>query len=488
MLSSHWFLTTLLTLKPQFLLGAIPGKSTLTFDFECNAQPQSSTAQIYKGKITFSKKILWVVNVNTTITHRTRNAFSIPPLDGLAGGSYSTNLTVATELDNFDVELFVKYNATFDHIPQFNFIPTVSALDIGGGNVALTLADYKAKYRGQYPPIAPKHSPFHNFITARPSAYNNEEHIEINTRNGNWVATELNGTVATLANLCCPLESYTIGGAGSICSNATYTVTDAPSDAIVTWSAVPSNGVTLNTSGNSCTVTRIGTYNGPITLKALVNKCGYVTTTKTIHIGLPTYTWTNEPGFAIGGGSGNFQCYNASVAGKTFWGVGSIDEGATGTGTWTQMNSIGTVSWGGGLIFNVHLKSKVSGLTLRRTISNSCGDTHQYYTFTSTQVQCPTTFFPITMMESNEEHNIYLSGHILYISYQENSEEEATDKAELSKITISDKMGNVILEKKDASIKSDRIQIDMSLMKSDNYFVVLHYENGNILPKQVSKF
>lgn len=51
-----WGGLSILTLKPQFLLGIIPGKNTLTFDFECKAQPENSSSQIYKGIITYSKK------------------------------------------------------------------------------------------------------------------------------------------------------------------------------------------------------------------------------------------------------------------------------------------------------------------------------------------------------------------------------------------------------------------------------------------------
>ena len=78
-----WENLSLLTNKPQFLLGIVPGGNDFFFELNCKAQPVNSTSQIYKGKITYRKKILWLISINTTITDRTRNSNpSLLAIDG----------------------------------------------------------------------------------------------------------------------------------------------------------------------------------------------------------------------------------------------------------------------------------------------------------------------------------------------------------------------------------------------------------------------
>lgn len=65
---------------------------------------------------------------------------------------------------------------------------------------------------------------------------------------------------------------------------------------------------------------------------------------------------------------------------------------------------------------------------------------------------------------------------------------ELAPQAPISKIIISYKMGNIILEKQDETIINNRIEIDLSRYKSDNYYVILQYQDGKIEPQQVAKF
>lgn len=499
LLSSLTSILSVFTLKPQFLLGVLPGKSSMTFDFHCRAQPQSSSSQIYKGKITYSKKILWLVNVNTTVTDRAKNAVpSVLPMDGLPGGAYFPDIDIKTDLKDWIDIVFVKYNATLDFQPQFNFIPTASALDIGGGNVTLTLADYKAKYKGSNPPIAPKNSPFINFITAGPWDYNNEPHIDINTRNGDWVASELSGGSPVSEEMCCPTE-YTISGSDFVCTNRTYNVSGIPSTAIVTWYAYPLGMVSLTTSGNSCTATRIGSSTGSVILYAMVEDCGFTYLKKPLHLGLPTYQLTGHAIIGLspldGEGTVNLQCYSNLAVGNKSWTTAAL-QGHSSV-TWSKVSSIpatGTsILWSGGVdgsgmnSVNVHFRVPTASINLKTTISNSCGSIEQYYNFASNGTQCT-----VAAMRGGEEivlqevdyYDAYMSHQTLVIAYKD---EEET-KSELAKIIISDKMGNIILEKTDASIRENTIQIDMSPYKSDNYYVVLQYVDGNIEPQQVAKF
>ncbi|MBW7840688.1 MAG: T9SS type A sorting domain-containing protein [Chitinophagaceae bacterium] len=288
-----WGGLSLLTLKPQFLLGIIPGRNDLSLNVRCQAQPEGTTIQIYRGNITYSKKILWLVNVNTTITNRTRNSDpSVLPIDGTPGGMYDTELNMqSSSFQNWAV----KYNVTAYNIPHFNFIPTVSALDIGRGNTALTMAEYRASYVGANPPAAPFNTPFANFTTAfnqvivsNGTANNNENHIEIAARNGNFVAAELNA--APIQTNCSDFCGLFINGADAICDNGTFTV-PAIAGATYTWTVNNSFLINIFPNNNSIDITRRrqGSANITITVQITSGDCGTITVSRTFQFGvLPT--------------------------------------------------------------------------------------------------------------------------------------------------------------------------------------------------------
>lgn len=279
-----WIGLSLVTFKPQFLLGIVPGRNDLILEFNCKAQPVNASTQIYKGKITYRKKILWLVNVNTTITDRTRNANStVLAIDGTPGGMYDTEFSLANQ--NF-TNWAIKYSLTASNIPHFNFIPTPSSLDIGGGNTALTLANYQARYVGATPPPPPLNSPFANFTTAfnngvinsAGSANNNEHHIQIATRNGNFVAAELNAApIVTNCSFICSNNSITITGPATVCNTASlFTINNFPAGVTATWQSIPAGIVNIVPIGNGsqANVTRVSS--GYFTLRATINapNCG----------------------------------------------------------------------------------------------------------------------------------------------------------------------------------------------------------------------
>ena len=255
-----WLYTSLLTNKPQFLVGIVTGRNDLFFELNCKAQPENSTNQIYKGKITFRKKILWLVNVNTTITDRLRNAdASVLPIDGTPGGMTDTEINLQnTSFQNWAI----KYNISASSIPNFNFIPTTSALDIGGGNATLTLTNYQAGYVGATPPATPFNTPFANFTTAfnqvfvsNGSVNNNEHHIQISPRNGNWVAEELNGNVNVRTNCSAFCGNTAIAGPDAVCSSGSIFSVPFVAGSAYSWSVDNPNLATVSPNGNSATIT-----------------------------------------------------------------------------------------------------------------------------------------------------------------------------------------------------------------------------------------
>lgn len=73
-----------------------------------------------------------------------------------------------------------------------------------------------------------------------------------------------------------------------LCSGAghTYTISNLPNGATVTWNVSPNGLVSSNANGNIAILTRVGSSRGMITLSATINiSCGTLTLTKQIYVG-----------------------------------------------------------------------------------------------------------------------------------------------------------------------------------------------------------
>lgn len=265
--------------QPAFLLGTLPGRNDFNFDFVVNSKATAVSNQVYHGKITYTKKILWLIPVSVTITNRSYNeSSSTLPFDYYPGGAYDLS-AAGFDLQNASYSTYwLKYNITASNKPSFCFVPVTSALDIGGGAVALSNADYLAKYSGGAPPIAPKNSPFVNFITATNSGNtNNEAHISFKARNGNWLGNELNAAnpIASCSFICTG-SGLNITGPSTICtSSALYTLNNQPPGTTISWSVNP-NLASISASGNQATLTRTGSGYFTLTANVFNTDCGGV--------------------------------------------------------------------------------------------------------------------------------------------------------------------------------------------------------------------
>jgi len=250
-------LGSLLTNKPGFLLGILPGRNDLQFDININALANGGGNQIYYNKIWYTKKILWLIPVNTYIANRVGTAPSgLLPFDSYGGGLYETPINFGNAREK---NWFIKYNVTASNNPRFSFVPTPSALDVGSGNVALSNIDYMRAYIGGNPPLSPNNIPFDNFITAFEGASINEIHTTISPRNGNWIADELNGLTPT-ANCaeCLTPNNLAISGPDGFCQTTTFSVPNLPAGFSVTWSFLETDNDFLfvgSNTGNSVTIT-----------------------------------------------------------------------------------------------------------------------------------------------------------------------------------------------------------------------------------------
>ncbi|MGK4568408.1 T9SS type A sorting domain-containing protein [Flavobacterium sp. 3HN19-14] len=288
--------------EPGLIINMLPGSSSFNMDFTAKALPAAgTTAQVYHGNVTFTKKIFslfgWNPQITVTLTNRSYNNPSQVALsyDYYPGGGYIIPIDFTsppgTKWYNTNMTVFVE--------PLFDFIPVPSALDIGKGAVALNNADYLTKYNSVTPPVAPKNSPFINFTTSHnPGSTANEEHISFNTRNADWLSTEIDNVLTSNDLFDCTYvcSNASITGPERVCTSAGFTA-PTPSLPYYSWTTTEGSALVNLTNSNTqyVTVTQTGTnaaYSGYVTLQLTYGgtKCGYATVTKRIFVGTPRPT------------------------------------------------------------------------------------------------------------------------------------------------------------------------------------------------------
>jgi hypothetical protein len=285
-----------------FKLGILPGKNEFNATINLHSIGNGGGNQVYYCDINYKKKLYYLININVTLAHKEKDADNgMLPIDGYPGGFlFPTRGLQSASLTNW----FIKYNLNVSVNRAFNFIPTTSSLDIGGGATALGSSDFLRVYSASTPPASPKQTPFANFIVARQNnvASVNEDHISFNARNADWagneITTNLAGTSPPLVD-CSYICSgvLQIQGSTQICSTPeTYTIPNLPTGATVTWSIIPSSGVaSLSTSGNTATLSK--TDNGSLQLSSTVHSaCGdIILPIKELYVGLPPSPGSTSP-------------------------------------------------------------------------------------------------------------------------------------------------------------------------------------------------
>jgi hypothetical protein len=312
--------------EPALLLGVLPGSSKFDLDFNAKALPRANnSANIYKGKVSYTKKLFWFINITVNLTNRSYNNPVNLSYDKYAGGRYELfrgidpidyfdddNVLIGDDpITQFQADLLNALvgsaNINFDVEQTFGFIPTPSALDVGNGNTDLDDDDYFRVYNAANPPSGDLAIPFDNFITAYENNNSlNEQHISFNFRNGDWLATELDTAVGNEdifdCSFVCGEESVIIGVSQFCTGSRTFSVpagadtyqwqffsdpipmNDTPLNGNVTViSATDTNMLAINHTGN-----RSGWYNLRVVINS--NRCDVqnLVLTKRVYIGAPT--------------------------------------------------------------------------------------------------------------------------------------------------------------------------------------------------------
>ncbi len=362
-------------------LGILPGRNQFNFDFLINAKADGIANQVYKGKITFTKKVLGIIPVTAIITNRSFNsAAATLPYDYFPGGYYDLsnlglNLQSSSGPNNW-VNYFYQYNITAHNQPTFNFVPTASALDIGSGNVVLTKTDYLTPYVGGNPPIGTKASPFQNFVTAFNGSPDNESHILIERRNGDWFAAELNGNSPT-AN-CSIVCGVSIAGPDAICDNGVFSV-PLIGGATYVWQVI-SNGVLVTAVPNNNTLNisrrRPGNGNVTISVQIITNDCGTTTVNKTFQYGntpsIVTGPYDINQHTIMGVAYTNTQYYFKATESSTAFPASNY--------TWTLFPPTGNPTlYGGSTIYVTCVETGIHTLQVEKT--TVCGTVTSQITF-----------------------------------------------------------------------------------------------------------
>ena len=210
------------TQEPGFLLNFLPGSSKLDVLIDAKAYPSSGNKRIYIGEISYTKKLLWLIPIKTTLTKEERFSNGATLVDTYPGG-IQPNAEASTE-SNTENNVFVVYDFNVTNNSNFSFIPVTSALDVSSGRTTLTKADQFKNYNSETPPTGNKAIPFINFTTSFNRSGLNEEHLSFNFRNANWLASELD-EISGVQKFNCEYfcDSVSISGPNTLCDQANYT-------------------------------------------------------------------------------------------------------------------------------------------------------------------------------------------------------------------------------------------------------------------------
>lgn len=281
---------------PAAILGFVPGKTTLKTDFQAWAIPGNVEDLIYKGWIQYEKKSLWILPITRTLTNKAikwqgENVYWA----NFPGGAMPFINTV----DDFNindeetiVDFLLNYDITLETPPDLNFIPTTSALDVGGNNVALTEEDHYRVYTMDAELPDGLKIQFDNFATTYNISGKNADHISFNKANGNWLADELNEAASILDCTFLCGSSFVIEGNEEFCEQEIYFV-DVKGDMQVYWSSSNPQAATPvdpNSPATSFT-TSPNSYQESVTIYATLTSesCAGdpIVLEKTVHVGKP---------------------------------------------------------------------------------------------------------------------------------------------------------------------------------------------------------
>ena len=217
-----------------FLLGFLPGSSTLLLHFEANpiGYDGRSVCNMY---LRYVKKFLWMIKIRRTVFSYQRDCpSSMINYDKMPGSYYelsnANGAAISSDQAERWVRLFTRYNLTTNFENKLMFIPTVSSLDIGEGKVELTQSDYEKKYLMDFPPASPKHTPFDAFYITDGSTY----HTSFEPTMLDWILEQM---------------KVTIDGSNVATNGSKYTIRNNTQNYAINWSSSDESVATIDNTG-----------------------------------------------------------------------------------------------------------------------------------------------------------------------------------------------------------------------------------------------
>jgi len=162
--------------------------------------------------------------------------------------------------------------STFRHNIWPTFMPTTSAMDLqNGGNFTLEYGFANENI------VCSQKTPFDRVYAPA----ENEAHVAITDENAVWFRSE----IEELNIQPQPGNQFSITGPDTFCGQATYTISNLASDAIVNWSVSGNLNIEAYNGNNSITVSNLGSNGSNGTISATYN-CGQISP-KSVYKGNP---------------------------------------------------------------------------------------------------------------------------------------------------------------------------------------------------------
>lgn len=212
-------------------LSLLPGSNTLAVHFETN--PPYGSNPICDMYVRYIKKFLWLVKIRRTIFSYTKYyPTGMIKFDNMPGSFYTVPGLPSEENEDDHFNIFYGgHNLKTSFTNKMMFIPTVSSLDIGEGKIELTESDYKKKYLIDFPPQAPKHTPFDAFYITNGSSY----HTSFEPTMLDWVIEQM---------------KVTIDGPNVAINGSKYAIRNNTQSYAINWSSSDESVATIDNTGN----------------------------------------------------------------------------------------------------------------------------------------------------------------------------------------------------------------------------------------------
>lgn len=281
-----------LTRVGLYALAPFTGKYWKT-TFDVRATAANGTGQVLAANIRFEKRVLFLIPINITIHNSTRSTSGLTPWDSSPGGYYSLRTFMASIPANPNINLYpiVVANLTIRMAPLFNFVPTVSALDITPTPIptAAITAPYTGGSNAQYP------SSFNNFKTQERNANDalgsiaNWRHLQLSQTGAEWLVSIIQGNSPTSnCSFACPdgAGATAIAGESALCQDPrTYTLTGLPSGSTSSWTVTGPFNRTSPQIGTTATIVPTATSgNGTLTAQITTPACTRAHLTKPLNV------------------------------------------------------------------------------------------------------------------------------------------------------------------------------------------------------------